>query len=65
MEYPKTVHAGGAKKNRLFNDIISLDAGSYTLHYETDDSHNFNNWNADKPDEDHYWGIMVLKEVSE
>ncbi|MBN2411368.1 hypothetical protein JXQ31_06720 [candidate division KSB1 bacterium] len=60
MEYADTEHAGGAQKNRLLNKTIELDAGEYTVHYETDDSHSYNSWNSDRPDDFQYWGIMIL-----
>ncbi len=60
MEYDDTFHAGGARKNRLFNDIIYLPAGKYTVHYESDDSHNYNDWNADPPDDAMSWGITLI-----
>jgi len=60
MEYADTEYAGGAQKNRLSNNTIELDTGEYTVHFETDDSHAYNNWNADKPDDFNYWGIMII-----
>ncbi len=59
MTYPMTFHAGGAKKNRMVNTTIVLEAGSYALHYQTDDSHSFNDWNSDPPDDPTMYGITL------
>ncbi|MBI3872002.1 MAG: hypothetical protein HY304_02865 [candidate division Zixibacteria bacterium] len=61
MTYRKTSHAGGAEKNRLVDQVILLDKGEYVVHYETDDSHGFGDWNADPPDDPMAWGITVTK----
>ncbi|MBI1803179.1 MAG: hypothetical protein HY033_07450 [Ignavibacteriae bacterium] len=61
MTYNMTDRAGGAQKNRLVNTTILLDKGEYELHYETDGSHSFNDWNADPPDDRTHWGISVYK----
>jgi len=62
MTYRKTENAGGARKNRLVNTTITLEAGEYTVHYETDDSHAFNDWNDDPPYDPTSWGITVSAE---
>jgi hypothetical protein len=59
MTYSMTSHAGGARKNRMVNTTIILDKGSYTLHYETDDSHAYGGWNTDPPEDAEYWGITL------
>jgi len=59
MSYRLTEHAGGARKNRRFDDTISLKAGEYILHFETDDSHSFNDWNADPPHDATHYGITL------
>jgi hypothetical protein len=59
MTYRKTSHAGGAKKNRMFNDTILLKKGTYKVYYETDGSHSFHDWNAARPYEPENWGIAV------
>lgn len=60
MTYRTTTHAGGAHKNRLFDGMIRLPAGRYILHYETDGSHAYGDWNADPPDDPEGWGVAVL-----
>jgi hypothetical protein len=59
MDERRSVHAGGASKNRLVDEIISLPAGSYTVHYQTDDSHSYEDWNSGKPFDDERWGITL------
>ncbi len=60
MRYHKTNHAGGAAKNRLFNDQIQLKAGDYLLHYQSDDSHSYEGWNDRPPQYPEKWGIAVF-----
>jgi hypothetical protein len=38
---------------------VSLVAGSYSLHYETDGSHSFDDWNAAPPRDPEAWGATV------
>jgi hypothetical protein len=59
MTYRKTERAGGAKKNRLFDDDIFLEAGHYDVFYKTDDSHSFGDWNASPPNDPINWGITI------
>ncbi len=61
MTYRKTSSAGGADKNRIADTQIYLDAGTYRLHYVSDGSHSFGNWNATKPRNPQYWGISVMR----
>jgi len=59
MRYKKTKHAGGAKKNRLEDTIITLEPGTYTVHYRSDDSHSYHDWNSTAPDDERNWGITI------
>jgi hypothetical protein len=59
MEYDLTAHAGGAEKNRLADEAIRLPAGSYLVHFSTDDSHAYGDWNAEPPLDRHAWGITL------
>jgi hypothetical protein len=61
MEYRDTDHAGGARKNRVFDDEVFLRAGEYEAVYVTDGSHSFEGWNARKPDDPMGWGVTVQK----
>ncbi len=60
MHFDRTRHAGGTIKNRVLIEAAILPAGSYTLHYLSDDSHSFNRWNAWLPDRPQDWGIQVF-----
>ncbi|MCH8927247.1 MAG: hypothetical protein IIB39_00855 [Candidatus Marinimicrobia bacterium] len=59
MSYRRTEHAGGAKKNRMFDGTIVLKPGEYVIKYETDGSHSFNDWNDSQPYDPFNWGITV------
>ncbi len=61
MEYDKTSWAGGARKNRVFDKTITLDKGTYELHFRTDGSHAWNDWNDDPPEDRTHWGITLYK----
>jgi CubicO group peptidase (beta-lactamase class C family) len=58
MKAPETGHAGGAEKNRIVDAVVTLRAGKYKLHYKSDDSHSFDNWNSLPPDIN-FWGIAL------
>ena len=60
MTLAETHHAGGSDKNRMVDEVIALDAGSYLVRYVTDDSHSYGDWNADAPAYPALWGITVL-----
>jgi len=61
MRYSKTRHAGGAKKNRLADTIITLKPGTYEVHFKSDDTHSYYEWNDDPPRQPKKWGITVYK----
>jgi hypothetical protein len=52
-------HAGGAPKNKLARETITLPAGNYLVFYSTDGSHSAGSWNAPPPYDPDYWGITV------
>ncbi len=52
-------YAGGDSKNRMSDEIISLDKGEYIMYYATDDSHSYRNWNASQPNDPERWGITL------
>lgn len=62
MTYGMTERAGGARKNRLVNASVYLEKGDYELHYRTDDSHAFNDWNDDPPEDRAHWGITIYRQ---
>jgi hypothetical protein len=65
MTYPMTFYAGGARKNRMVNTTIVLEKGDYLLRWRSDDSHSYNDWNADPPDDQDYWGITLFRDQGE
>jgi len=62
MKYNETIYAGGAKKNRKFNDVITLPKGEYKVFFTTDNSHSYPDWNSTPPDEQEQYGISILYE---
>jgi hypothetical protein len=60
MRYEDTEHAGGADKNRVFDGTVRLEPGSYLVHFTSDGSHSYGNWNSSPPAEDRYWGVSVF-----
>lgn len=59
MERSRTHAAGGASKNRLADEVISLPKGTYTLRFRTDDSHAYGHWNSDAPWDPEHYGVTV------
>ncbi|MHC1705873.1 MAG: hypothetical protein AB9846_18380 [Tenuifilaceae bacterium] len=59
MSYRTTESAGGAEKNRMFDGTILLPAGSYSVYYETDNSHSFRDWNDSPPYDQEHYGISI------
>lgn len=55
-----TSHAGGASKNRMADEVVTLPKGTYTLHVRTDDSHAFGDWNDDAPWDKEHYGLTVF-----
>jgi hypothetical protein len=62
MTYDMTFHAGGGRKNRLVNTTIMLEQGRYLLRFKSDDSHSYNDWNTDPPDDPTMWGITLYRD---
>lgn len=60
MRYDQSEHAGGASKNRKVVEFLRLEPGSYTLYYQTDDSHAYGSWNADPPANPERWGVTMF-----
>jgi len=59
MTFAKTRNGGGTSKNRLVIDTITLQKGTYTAHFVTDDSHSYAGFNASPPDDPERWGLMI------
>ena len=60
MEWKRSEHAGGAKKNRVVDEVIELEAGSYIATFLTDGSHAYRDWNSSPPTYPERWGITVF-----
>lgn len=65
MEFDASSHAGGAMKNRMFDGVVSLPAGSYLVHYISDDSHSYGDWNSTAPVDAEFWGVTVLPAIGD
>ncbi len=55
-----TERGGGGRKNRMCDEEVRLEKGSYVLHFATDDSHSFDNFNVNPPFDPMNWGITLL-----
>ena len=58
MEYSQTEWAGGRDSDRVVNTVITLPAGNYTLHYESDGSHSYRDFEGFDRDA---WGITLYE----
>lgn len=61
MRYRDSMPAGGASKNRIVRADVTLPAGEYVLHYRSDDSHAFGDWNSAPPLQSHLWGVTLIE----
>ncbi|MEM1095095.1 MAG: hypothetical protein AAGJ10_10865 [Bacteroidota bacterium] len=52
--------AGGNENNRVGTAFLDLQAGSYTIHYRTDGSHAYNDFDDGAPDNEERWGIALF-----
>jgi hypothetical protein len=59
MSYGAARRAGGADKNLIVDEAISLPPGRYIVHYATDGSHSFDSWNDTPPYRPELWGISL------
>ena len=60
MTRRNTRHAGGGRKNKIFDGIITLDPGNYQVFYVSDGSHSFRRWNTGPPFDPEAWGITLF-----
>ena len=51
--------AGGVGDNRQASDRITLHAGTYRLHFRSDETHSFGNW-SNLPPDTLFWGIALV-----
>jgi hypothetical protein len=63
MEFPRTHPAGGALKNRMIDERLSLPRGTYILHVKTDDTHAYGDWNSAPPRDAEHYGATVYSAV--
>ena len=54
-------YAGGAAKNRISISPVSLEPGTYSLRYISDDSHSYDKWNEAAPEHTALYGIVLVK----
>ncbi|MDZ7717361.1 MAG: two-component regulator propeller domain-containing protein [Balneolaceae bacterium] len=54
-------HAGGALKNRIIIEKLTLEEGTVNLRYFSDDSHSYDLWNEPAPSYTNLWGIALVK----
>ena len=59
LQRDNTERAGGSSKNRLFDGVVELKRGTYTLKIWTDDTHAFDAWNAPRPWAPETWGVTL------
>jgi hypothetical protein len=52
--------AGGSEKNRLEIAFLNLEPATYTVYYQTDGSHAFDDWNDDPPSHPERWGVTLF-----
>ncbi len=60
MQERNTEPAGGAKKNRLADEVVTLSKGDYVLGYVTDDSHAYGEWNSGAPYDQKNYGVTLF-----
>ena len=60
MDVDHTYHGGGDAKNRYVDEVMSLPRGDYVVNYVSDDSHSYDDWNADPPFDKEHYGITLM-----
>ncbi|MEM7297441.1 MAG: hypothetical protein AAF391_04150 [Bacteroidota bacterium] len=59
MDYRETEYGGGAKKNIVVDQTLTLKKGNYIIQYVSDGSHSWEEWNALPPDDPFFWGVSM------
>jgi len=65
MSYLNSNHAGGDVKNRVETVFLDLEPGTYTVYYQSDDSHSFGHFNEKRPDHPERWGLALFPVAAE
>ncbi|WP_158531121.1 sensor histidine kinase [Algoriphagus chordae] len=65
QDFGTSYFAGGDPKNRLLIKEIQLSPGKYNLHYQSDDSHHYDSWNAAPPTLLPLYGIALFKQETQ
>ena len=60
MAYGQTRNAGGAERNRVEEAYVALAPGTYTLHFQTDDTHSPDRWRGSPPYHPERWGVTLF-----
>ena len=60
-KFYNTFHLGGGIKNRIEAACLTLEKGTYTLHFQSDVGHSYRAWNVKAPEDSLLWGIQVAK----
>jgi hypothetical protein len=60
MSKEKSMPAGGYEGNRAEIAFLELQPGTYTVHYQSDGSHSFEDWSNGTPDHPERWGITLF-----
>ncbi|MGH8014747.1 MAG: hypothetical protein ACREBV_00990, partial [Candidatus Zixiibacteriota bacterium] len=53
-------YGGGGEKNQLHDETVNFEKGRYVLYIVTDDSHSFEEFNANPPYDPYNWGVTIL-----
>lgn len=61
MNRENTRPAGGNEINRIFDGVLDLDPGSYTVRFQTDFSHAFGDFGGGGPEPPDNWGVRVYR----
>ncbi|GAB4328716.1 MAG: hypothetical protein Kow0074_24770 [Candidatus Zixiibacteriota bacterium] len=60
MDGSNTQPAGGDRKNRRFDGILTFDPGDYVVYYSSDGSHSYGDgWNASPPFDQKSYGVSI------
>ncbi len=62
MTYSNTEPAGGHRRNRMFDGVITFEPGRYLVQYQTDFSHAYGDFRSgEAPSEPEQWGITLRR----